>query len=264
MSRKAAYIPERGDAVWITLDPQAGHEQAGRRPALVLSPSAYNGRVGLALCCPITSQVKGYPFEVPLPVGSPVSGVVGADQVKSLDWRAQKRHESVQSLRTSSLRCCSASGGCFQKSGRQVARRNVSVERRTVTFAHPELLWALMILPGLVLWAISGRSRRARDWRALLAQRGRVPRDGTVLLIGCAACLIVAMAQPRWGRLAAPPVPPGHDVVLMVDVSRSMGVEDAVPNRLAAAIEAAESLVNALASEPVQPGGCRSRSPGRR
>ncbi len=90
MSRKGAYIPERGDAVWITLDPQAGHEQTGRRPALVLSPSAYNGRVGLALFCPITSQVKGYPFEVPLPAESPVSGVVGADQVKSLDWRARK------------------------------------------------------------------------------------------------------------------------------------------------------------------------------
>jgi mRNA interferase MazF len=85
-----AYIPNRGDAVWITLDPQAGHEQAGRRPALVLSPSAYNGRVGLALFCPITSQVKGYPFEVSLPAGSPVSGVVGADQIKSLDWRARK------------------------------------------------------------------------------------------------------------------------------------------------------------------------------
>jgi mRNA interferase MazF len=88
--RKGAYIPERGDAVWITLDPQAGHEQAGRRPALVLSPSAYNGRVGLALLCPITSQVKGYPFEVRLPPGSPVSGVVGADQIKSLDWQARK------------------------------------------------------------------------------------------------------------------------------------------------------------------------------
>jgi mRNA interferase MazF len=73
-SRKAASIPERGDAVWITLDPQAGHEQAERRPALVLSPSAYNGRVGLALFCPITSQVKGYPFEVPLPAGSTISG----------------------------------------------------------------------------------------------------------------------------------------------------------------------------------------------
>ena len=76
--------------MWISLDPQAGHEQAGRRPALVLSPSAYNGRVGLALLCPITNEVKGYPFEVALPAGLPVAGVVGADQVKSLDWRARK------------------------------------------------------------------------------------------------------------------------------------------------------------------------------
>lgn len=90
MRLKGDYVPERGDAVWITLDPQAGHEQAGRRPALVLSPSAYNGRVGLALLCPITTQVKGYPFEVPLPEGLPVAGAVGADQVKSLDWRARK------------------------------------------------------------------------------------------------------------------------------------------------------------------------------
>jgi mRNA interferase MazF len=90
VSRKATYVPERGDAVWITLDPQAGHEQAGRRPALVLSPSAYNGRVGLAVFCPITNQAKGYPFEVPIPAGSLVTGVVGADQVKSLDWRARK------------------------------------------------------------------------------------------------------------------------------------------------------------------------------
>lgn len=90
MRRKSAYVPERGDAVWITLDPQAGHEQAGRRPALVLSPSAYNGRVGLALLCPITSKAKGYPFEVPLPPESPVTGVVGADQVKSLDWKARQ------------------------------------------------------------------------------------------------------------------------------------------------------------------------------
>ncbi len=99
MSRKAAYVPERGDAVWITLDPQAGHEQAGRRPALVLSPSAYNGRVGLALFCPITNQVKGYPFEVPIPAGSSVTGVVGADQVKSLDWRRARRRASGPSRR---------------------------------------------------------------------------------------------------------------------------------------------------------------------
>ncbi len=90
MRRKTAYIPERGDAVWIKLDPQAGHEQAGRRPALVLSPSTYNGRVGLALLCPITNRAKGYPFEVPLPDGLAVSGVVGADQVKSLDWQARQ------------------------------------------------------------------------------------------------------------------------------------------------------------------------------
>lgn len=90
MKRKGGYVPNRGDAVWITLDPQAGHEQAGRGPALVLSPAAYNGRVGLALLCPITTQVKGYPFEVALPKGQPVTGVVLADQVKNLDWRVRK------------------------------------------------------------------------------------------------------------------------------------------------------------------------------
>ena len=80
-------VPERGNAVWIDFDPQAGREQAGRRPAVVLSPAAYNGRVGLALLCPVTSQVKGYPFEVGIPDGLPVAGVILADQVKSLDWR---------------------------------------------------------------------------------------------------------------------------------------------------------------------------------
>src|SRR5213078_173315 len=85
-----AYVPDRGDAVWITLTPQAGHEQAGRRPAVVLSPAAYNGRVGLALLCPITGQVKGYPFEVVLPAGFAVSGAILADQVQNLDWRARK------------------------------------------------------------------------------------------------------------------------------------------------------------------------------
>ena len=82
--------PDRGDVVWLLFNPQAGHEQAGRRPALVLSPAAYNQRVGLALICPSTSHVKGYPFEVPLPAGLPVTGVVLADQVKSLDWRARQ------------------------------------------------------------------------------------------------------------------------------------------------------------------------------
>ncbi len=77
--------PDRGDVVWITLNPQAGHEQAGRRPALVVSPLSYNGKVGLAVLCPITSQVKGYPFEVLIPPGLKVSGAVLADQVKNLD-----------------------------------------------------------------------------------------------------------------------------------------------------------------------------------
>ena len=90
MKAKRAPVPSRGDAVWITLDPQAGHEQRGRRPALALSPEAYNKRVGLVLLCPITSQVKGYPFEVSLPEGLPVSGVVLSDQVKSLDWKARQ------------------------------------------------------------------------------------------------------------------------------------------------------------------------------
>ncbi|HEV7670541.1 MAG TPA: endoribonuclease MazF [Thermoanaerobaculia bacterium] len=85
-----AYVPDRGDVVRLTFDPQAGHEQAGRRPAVILSPKAYNARVGLALFCPVTSQVKGYPFEVALPENLAVSGVVLADQVKSLDWRARR------------------------------------------------------------------------------------------------------------------------------------------------------------------------------
>lgn len=83
------YFPERGDAVWVSFDPQSGHEQAGRRPALVLSPSAYNRRVGLAVFCPITSQIKSYPFEVVIPRGLGVTGAVLSDQVKSLDWQAR-------------------------------------------------------------------------------------------------------------------------------------------------------------------------------
>lgn len=85
-----SYVPNRGDVVWISLDPQAGHEQAGRRPALVISPASYNGKVGLAILCPITSQVKGYPFEVAIPSGFKVGGVVLSDQVKNLDWRVRK------------------------------------------------------------------------------------------------------------------------------------------------------------------------------
>lgn len=85
-----AYVPARGDLVWLEFDPQSGHEQAGRRPALVVSHAAYNKKVGLALLCPITSKVKGYPFEVVLPAGLAVSGAVLSDQVKSLDWRARR------------------------------------------------------------------------------------------------------------------------------------------------------------------------------
>jgi mRNA interferase MazF len=86
----AAYVPSRGDLIWLQFSPHAGHEQAGHRPAVVISPVAYNRRVGLVLCCPVTSQVKGYPFEVVLPEGLEVQGAVLADQVKSLDWRVRK------------------------------------------------------------------------------------------------------------------------------------------------------------------------------
>ncbi|MCX6029622.1 MAG: endoribonuclease MazF [Chloroflexi bacterium] len=90
MVAPAQYVPDRGDVVRITLNPQAGHEQAGRRPALVLSPATYNGKVGLALLVPITSQVKGYPFEVAVPAGLTITGTILADQVKSLDWRVRE------------------------------------------------------------------------------------------------------------------------------------------------------------------------------
>ncbi len=82
------YVPEAGDIVWLQFDPQAGHEQAGHRPAVVLSPAGYNARAGMILCCPTTTRIKGYPFEVAL-AGTPPS-VVLADQVKSQDWRARK------------------------------------------------------------------------------------------------------------------------------------------------------------------------------
>jgi mRNA interferase MazF len=83
------WSPDRGDIVWITMNPTVGHEQMGRRPALVLSPASYNSKVGLAILCPITSQVKGYPFEVKIPKGLPVDGVILSDQAKSLDWRSR-------------------------------------------------------------------------------------------------------------------------------------------------------------------------------
>jgi mRNA interferase MazF len=84
------FVPDAGDLIWLTFDPQAGHEQAGRRPALVLSPKSYNRKSGLALVCPVTNQIKGYPFEVPVPRECVVTGVFLADQVKSIDWKARQ------------------------------------------------------------------------------------------------------------------------------------------------------------------------------
>jgi mRNA interferase MazF len=92
--RKAEYVPDTGDLIWIDFTPHAGHEQAGRRPALVLSPALYNGKTGLAILCPITSHIKGYPFEVPLPHGQKIGGVVLSDHIKNLDWRARKAERS--------------------------------------------------------------------------------------------------------------------------------------------------------------------------
>lgn len=89
MSRRI-YVPDRGDIVWLQFNPQAGHEQAGHRPALVLSPASYNRLSGLMLCCPMTSQKKGYPFEVVVDDAADRMSVVLADQVKSLDWKVRK------------------------------------------------------------------------------------------------------------------------------------------------------------------------------
>lgn len=84
----AAWVPESGDIVWVNFDPQAGHEQAGHRPALVLSPARYNGMRGMMLCCPLTTKLKGYPFEVVISQNPP--SAILADQIKNLDWRARK------------------------------------------------------------------------------------------------------------------------------------------------------------------------------
>lgn len=97
-----SYTPERGEVVWINFDPQAGHEQSGRRPAVILSPKAYNSKVGLAILCPITNQVKAYPFEVSIPASLPVSGVILSDQAKSLDWR-ERRAEFICKLPASTV-----------------------------------------------------------------------------------------------------------------------------------------------------------------
>ena len=90
--RTTIYVPERGDVVWLDFDPQAGHEQAGRRPALILSPLSYNRPVRLALACPITNRIKGYPYEVVLPPDLSVTGAVLSDQVGSVDYTARNAH----------------------------------------------------------------------------------------------------------------------------------------------------------------------------
>lgn len=92
MSR--SYVPDAGDLVWIDFDPHAGREQSGRRPAVVLSPAAYNVRSGLALACPVTSHTKGYPFEVALPAGGRVQGVILSDHLKSIDWRVRRAQKA--------------------------------------------------------------------------------------------------------------------------------------------------------------------------
>lgn len=84
-----SYVPGRGDIVWLNFTPQAGHEQMGTRPALVLSPEKYNKKTGLAICCPITSNVKGYPFEVAIS-GGKINGVILSDHLKNLDWKIRK------------------------------------------------------------------------------------------------------------------------------------------------------------------------------
>jgi mRNA interferase MazF len=89
MVMSKSYVPQRGDLIWINMQPQAGHEQSGRRPAIVLSPKIYNEKVGLAILCPITSQRKEYPFEVALPDALKITGVILSDQVKSLDWNVR-------------------------------------------------------------------------------------------------------------------------------------------------------------------------------
>jgi len=84
------FVPKRGDLVWLQFNPQAGHEQAGRRPAMVISPKAYHEKVGLGLFCPVTKHVKGYPFEVVLPHDLKVTGAILSDQIKCLDWRVRQ------------------------------------------------------------------------------------------------------------------------------------------------------------------------------
>lgn len=100
----ALYVPDAGDIVWLNFDPQSGREQAGHRPALVLSPAAYNAKTSLMVCCPMTTQIKGYPFEVR--IAGATSGVVLADQIKSVDWRKRraKRKGAVSAVELAEVR----------------------------------------------------------------------------------------------------------------------------------------------------------------
>lgn len=85
----AAYCPDKGDVIWLDFNPQAGHEQAGRRPAFVLTPKEYNSKTGLVMVCPITNQIKNYPFEVLVPEGQKIKGVILSDHIKTLDWKVR-------------------------------------------------------------------------------------------------------------------------------------------------------------------------------
>ena len=117
-----------------------------------------------------------------------------------------------------------------------------------MSFGRPELLWLLALLVPLLTWTVRGRWRRRKRWQSL-AQRGRPSRDGTPAIVFSIACLIIAVTQPRWGNLPSPNLPPGHDLVLVMDTSRSMAAEDTVPNRMAVAIEVAGSLVKTLGQD---------------
>lgn len=90
-----AYVPDASDVVWLEFDPQAGHEQAGHRPALVISPASYNGKSGLMICCPISTKIKGHPFEVITEVDG-IDCAVLSDQVKSLDWKIRRAKKKTE------------------------------------------------------------------------------------------------------------------------------------------------------------------------
>lgn len=98
------YVPDRGDVIWLNFTPQAGHEQRGTRPALVISPKSYNKKTGLAVCCPITSNIKGYPFEV-LVSGKKIQGAILLDHLKNLDWKAREA-KFIEKIPVASLKEC--------------------------------------------------------------------------------------------------------------------------------------------------------------